>query len=283
MARPEKDSGEYLDHLLVSPREEEVVHGEAVTFVWRPVDRAREYRLQVARDSSFEEVVLDQHVSDATTLTVKDTFGTADETLYWRVLAVDEHGDVRGENVIESFIAGTEEEAQRHMESPDRDEDVGPLEGLIKGASAEVAAEVTGRDEYLRLEEEMGVAHEGIEAGQILGITVAIAAALVAAIVVVFQYAQITAQETRRQAVGLSGYPELREARAEATRLLSEYAVVDREEGVYRIPIDRAMDLIVREAREEGSPGQAPAEQTAPDEPTAAEQAPADETAPEQD
>lgn len=41
--------------------------------------------------------------------------------------------------------------------------------------------------------------------------------------------------------------PELREIRARDHALLNSYAVVDSSKGVYRIPIERAMQLMVEE------------------------------------
>lgn len=41
--------------------------------------------------------------------------------------------------------------------------------------------------------------------------------------------------------------PEVVELEKEQQRLLTSFGVVDEEQGIYRIPIDRAMDLLVEE------------------------------------
>ncbi len=45
---------------------------------------------------------------------------------------------------------------------------------------------------------------------------------------------------------------KLREIRAHATEMLSNYTMVDSGKGIYRIPIERAMTLMVEEAFTEG-------------------------------
>ena len=50
------------------------------------------------------------------------------------------------------------------------------------------------------------------------------------------------------KAVEMTGYPPLRETNLSAQARLTQYAVVDLAAGRYRIPVDRAMDLMVSEA-----------------------------------
>jgi hypothetical protein len=50
-------------------------------------------------------------------------------------------------------------------------------------------------------------------------------------------------------------YPELREAMASAAGRLTQFGVVDQAQGVYRIPIDRAIDLMVNEQFQNGGAG----------------------------
>ena len=45
----------------------------------------------------------------------------------------------------------------------------------------------------------------------------------------------------------------LRELRAKEAEILSSYGVVDSAAGTYRIPIDRAMELVVQEANSPGA------------------------------
>jgi hypothetical protein len=59
------------------------------TFRWTPVEGARHYRLQVASDQNFSNL-LDDVVTDATSYS-SDTTYPADTVLYWRVRADDEN------------------------------------------------------------------------------------------------------------------------------------------------------------------------------------------------
>jgi hypothetical protein len=137
-----------------------------------------------------------------------------------------------------------------HLSEPDQAEELGPIERLVQGAKAEAAAEVSHGVQYVDEEAELGVEHEGIVAGEILGLTIAIAVALGLILFTLIEYVDITAQATRLAAAGMSGYPERREAELNATRALTQYGVVDSEQGVYRIPIERAIDVMANEALE---------------------------------
>jgi len=54
--------------------------------------------------------------------------------------------------------------------------------------------------------------------------------------------------------VSLESEPrELRQAEANAARKLTQYGQINQEEGVYRVPIDRAIDLIMEEEWKEGA------------------------------
>ena len=235
--------------VLVSPREETVVNGRRITFVWNPVEGASTYRLQVAESPAFDRVVFEETIDGRTEVVVEDELSLDEKTYYWRIVARDEDGLLHGEDNIESFISGTPEDEELQLASPDADEEYGPAARLFRGAKAEAAAELTDDPKYLEEEAELGVEHEGVEAGQILGFALAVAVALGLSIFALFQYVNIVADETRFTATGTSGYPELREIELNATRQLSQYGVVNQEEGVYRIPINRAIEVVVEEAR----------------------------------
>jgi hypothetical protein len=70
------------------------IGGESVprqpTFRWSSSEGARDYRLQVAQDPSFGDL-LDNVTTDATAYTTSTTY-PADTVLYWRVRADDENG-----------------------------------------------------------------------------------------------------------------------------------------------------------------------------------------------
>ncbi len=92
------------------------------------------------------------------------------------------------------------------------------------------------------------VEQEGIEAGQILGFVIVIAVLIGLAVVALFQYTDLTAQEVLVEATDQGVYPELDEIRLHATVLLTQYEALAGTEGRYRIPIVRAMELMAQEA-----------------------------------
>jgi len=247
-----KEANEATEHsrvpTLVEPREEDVIDGRRAAFSWKPASGAADYRVQVAADRSFEELIVDEPTGLRTRLMLKDVFPTDEKTYFWRVIARDLDGVLHGEDNIESFISGTATDQAEHFKAPDQDEQYGPLAGLFKGAAVEVAAEVTGHEKYAEEEEDLGVEHEGVEAAQILGLTLAIAMALALSIFALFQYFNITAKSARFEAAGMSGYPTLRENNFEALQKLSGFAAVEGEADRYRIPIDHAIELMANEA-----------------------------------
>lgn len=94
----------------------------------------------------------------------------------------------------------------------------------------------------------------------------AIVAAVIVAIVVAFLIVRHLAEdetaEKPRQPPPISGGPPLQPTperdfpafHAQKQRLLGEYAWVDRSKGIVRIPIDRAMALLVQQHAATGSP-----------------------------
>lgn len=234
--------------VLVAPREAAVVDGTEVTFEWQAVEAADRYRLQVAQDAEFDTIVLERDVAGATEMTVTDAFPTDGQTFFWRVLAESDTGWSHGEHV-ESFVSGTAEDAEQQVASPDREEGLGPATELVKAASEQVAAEVKGGDQdRLEREKEMGVAYEGIPTGQIMSIAFTLLLIIGIAVVILFVWTSTTAQAVREATVSPDQYTQLRETEAQAAQKLTQYEVIDEQNGVYRIPIDRAMDLMATQA-----------------------------------
>ena len=58
----------------------------------------------------------------------------------------------------------------------------------------------------------------------------------------------LTREEVVKENVLSQMDPRLRELHAQETRILTTYGVIDKAKGVYRIPVDRAMELMVEEA-----------------------------------
>jgi len=247
--------------VLKTPREAAVVNGEEVTFAWRPVEEASSYVLQVGRTATFDDLVFEEDLGDKTAVTIADLFPTDNQTFFWRVIARNESGNSGGGSV-ESFIATTPDTADQHRAGPQVAEDMGPVTELVRAAGEDISAQMMESESRFEKEKEQGVAYEGIAAGQIMAITLSILIVVGVAVVTVFA---LTGQQTniaQDQAADPSGSTELQEEEIEAARQLERYDVVNESEGVYRIPIDRAMDIIATEeyerqqAAENGSPSE---------------------------
>ncbi len=232
---------------LLEPREEAVVDGQAVTFRWEPVEGALDYRLEVAADTAFTQIVFEKTVAEATTLHVTDAFPPDEATFFWRVFARNAAGETYGE-VIESFISGTAEDAARHLQQPDRQEQLGPLPELLSEGVHKAYESWSEADPEAAQEEDLGVQHEGVGVAGILGFVLATLVVIALAIVFVIFYSGVVTQQTREQAAMQLDYPDLREVEARAAAKLTRYEVVNDAEKIYRIPIDQAMELMVNRA-----------------------------------
>lgn len=233
--------------VLVAPRAETVVDGRSVTFEWNPAPQARRYRLEISETPDFEHPIYEA-ATDSTQHVVENAFALDEATYYWRIIAIDANGGMHGQDNVESFISASPE--QLDLVSPDEEEDMGPAARLFRGAATQAAAEATQHPRYVEEAAEIGVQHEGIEAGQILGFILATVVALGLTIFALIGYVDIATQTVRAAAAGASGYPERTQLELQGTRALTQYGVVDAEQGIYRIPIDRAIELMANEARE---------------------------------
>ncbi len=97
-------------------------------------------------------------------------------------------------------------------------------------------------------EEMVGVQYEGVGAGLIMGFIFVCLMFVAVVVWVGINWAESAAQQAHETAAMDLNYPELRQAELTAARLLNRYEVIDAGQGRYRIPIDRAIDLMVRQA-----------------------------------
>lgn len=231
---------------LVAPREATVVDGDEATFAWHPSREADRYRLQIAETARFDELVLDEKVGNETAVTVGNQLPTDGQTFFWRVVAGSYAG--WGEpSDVESFITGTAEEAEQDLHE---EKAAGPVTGLARAAKRKVTRRVFEFEDRFEEEKERGVAYEGIAANQIMAIAVSILVVILIAVVVIFGWYGQVSQNARADASDVGNYELLQEAEAEAEEALTQYGVVEGEEGVYRIPIDEAMDIVATEEYE---------------------------------
>ncbi len=123
--------------------------------------------------------------------------------------------------------------------------------GQPKDASAEVAtpareapASVEEQEGHSALE---GVEKEFINVGFVMGIVLGTVVIVAGLVLFGFTMTEVTSRDIRTRVLSETAYPDIREARAAAAGRLNQYAVVDTAAGIYRIPIDRAIDLLVNE------------------------------------
>ncbi len=238
------DSEEVPSPSLVAPTDAISVDGSEVTFVWEPVEGAEAYRLQVAPTARFEDLVVDVDVGNEAAVTVGNQLPTDGQTFFWRVLIGPGAEDEEKTSPVESFITTTEADADSEVPSPSDEE---PVTELARAARREATTETFDFEDQFEREKERGVAYEGVAASQIMGISGSIILVILVAVAIIFGWFEQVTQNTQAEAADQQTYDQIRQAELEATQKLQQYEVVDEEEGVYRIPIDRAMDLIATE------------------------------------
>ena len=253
MAQGDTAAKRPADPTPLAPRREAVVAGTTVTVEWEPVEGVAEYCVQIARDTAFEHVVFEEDVEHMTSLAIEPDFPADDARYYWRVMARNSAGWSEGEK-IESFISGMPEEVAAGIHDADDDEDLGPMSELVKATNIEMAADVTGSEKLFQKEREMGVAHEGVEAKQILVMVVATVLLITVLVIALITATNVVHRDMIYTVANNSTYPELREIERQSAQKLESYAIVDDAEGVYRVPIHRAMELMAEDARGRETP-----------------------------
>lgn len=94
----------------------------------------------------------------------------------------------------------------------------------------------------------LDVEPEGFPVGEVLAVALVIFGTIAIAVGVLFQIFNKGVQTADFEAaVEYVAYPEIQSANSEATRKLSQFEVIDDSAGVYRIPIDSAIDLLIQE------------------------------------
>lgn len=103
---------------------------------------------------------------------------------------------------------------------------------------------------FYAAEDPVGVQREGIEAPQIIGFIFLLIIAIGLVVWGAMYWFESVADQVYEEAAAELDYPELRQVELSGTQLLNQYAVINATQGVYRIPVDRALDLIVKEAQQ---------------------------------
>ncbi len=93
-----------------------------------------------------------------------------------------------------------------------------------------------------------GVEPEELDARGVGGIVLAVAALVVVIVVAVFQMVNLEVQDVRREAAAAAtDVSGLAQSRLAATQKLTRYEPLAASPGKYRIPIERAMELMANE------------------------------------
>ncbi|MEM6646002.1 MAG: hypothetical protein AAF730_07095 [Bacteroidota bacterium] len=95
---------------------------------------------------------------------------------------------------------------------------------------------------------EMAVEPENMNVTPILMVIGVMLVFVIAAVSMTMALVDVEHQERILASTMESGYPELQAVRAIAAEALTQYDVVEGDTNVYRIPIDRAMLLLVNDA-----------------------------------
>lgn len=228
---------------LFAPVDAVSVDGSEVTFAWSSLEEAEAYRLQVAETASFDSLVLDADVGSETAVTVGNQLPTDGQTLFWRVL-VKTDGEWNRKSAVEAFVATAEADVEQQPSATSAEQ---PVTELARAAREEATVETFDFEDQVEKEKERGVAYEGVAASQIMGISASIIAVVLVAVAILFGWFEQVSQNKKREVGDRQQYRNLQQAELEATRRLQQYGVVDEEAGIYRIPIDRAMDVIATE------------------------------------
>jgi len=84
----------------------------------------------------------------------------------------------------------------------------------------------------------------------IFGVTIVGVILIVASVAFLSEYFQYTKDAIIYEVVLSPESKKLRDLRAREDEILNSYGVIDANKGTYRIPIDRAMELVANEAYE---------------------------------
>lgn len=92
------------------------------------------------------------------------------------------------------------------------------------------------------------VEREGLEVGRIAAFVSVVLVLLVLVTWAATRWFAYEANTAHALVAAEATYPELRRVELDAEQLLSRYEVIDREQGIYRIPVEQAMDVLLRDA-----------------------------------
>ncbi len=101
-------------------------------------------------------------------------------------------------------------------------------------------------------ESEFAVEQEGLSTKAVFKTAFVMFLALAFIVMFLIQWVNIKISDTEAASASIVTFPEIVDAENQAIQALTQYGVVDQDQGIYRIPIDRAMQLMVNEAQSSG-------------------------------
>ncbi len=102
-------------------------------------------------------------------------------------------------------------------------------------------------------QEEFAIEEEGISTGFVALIISVITFFVIVIVVVAINIAPLEFERARLTAIANTEYPLQQETKSAADEKLTGYESVDPANGVYRLPIDEAMKIVVAEAAEKAA------------------------------
>ena len=101
-----------------------------------------------------------------------------------------------------------------------------------------------------------GIEPEDMDARGIFGVVLSVAALVVVIVIAVFQIVNLEVQDIRLEtAAAAAEAGTLRDLKLAAVQKLNRYEPIAGAEGRYRIPIERAIELMAKEAASAGAAG----------------------------
>lgn len=205
---------------LQTPIDNAPVDGSAAIFAWETVPGALDYRLQIAADDDFEEPVCSVETGETTALTLYEMLPEDGSAHYWRVQAKTPKG-WQDWSQPASFKASTAQAAAAYQRQQLPSVEVGGA----AGRSADPEANAPYRVSYTT------------RMASVVFFTIMIASFVVLLLVLQARsLARLDASQDRVTSTNTGA------------ALPTSYQMIDSTSRTYQIPIDSAMQAIVREA-----------------------------------
>lgn len=203
-----------------TPIDDAPVDGSAAIFAWETVPGALDYRLQIAADADFEEPVCSVETGETTALTLYEMLPEDGSTHYWRVQAKTAAG-WQDWSQPASFKAATAQAAAAHQRQqlPSVELDSGAAPSTDPEANAPYRVSYTTRR-----------------------------ASLVFFTIMILSFVALLLLLQARSLARLDASEDLVTRTDTDAALPTNYQMIDSTSRTYQIPIDSAMQAIVREA-----------------------------------